>query len=286
LGLPSLTIVGLVRNGGPDLPASLAAAAAICDASEQACCIIVTNDNTDDTDRNLAEWASTRTNAKIIRCDGIAKLYPDRIDRIAHLRNVALSEARRRSPQPELLVVMDLDGLNVHVSPQDIARSVAGAPRDWAGLFANQDGPYYDLYALRKPGWVSDRFWRAVTATPKARGLKGVLIRLTQRHWRKRIRGMVRARQYAVPADAGFIPVESAFGGLGIYRFRALDGLAYGSRNEKGERVCEHVVLNRFIAARGGGLYIDAGLRNRCPEDHFGRDKALSGLPFPAKLRT
>jgi hypothetical protein len=153
-------------------------------------------------------------------------------------------------------------------------------------LFANQNGPYYDLYALRKPGWVTDRFWRAITATPKARGLSGVLSRLTQRRWRKRVRAMVRARQFLIPRDAGFIPVASAFGGFGIYRFEALDGLTYGSRNDQGETVCEHVVLNRRIAARGGKLYIDANLVNRCPEDHFGRDKALSGLPFPAKLRT
>ncbi|MDX2202922.1 MAG: hypothetical protein NW223_09235 [Hyphomicrobiaceae bacterium] len=284
--LPPLAVLGLVRNGGMGLGSTLAAISRICAASERAHCIIVTNDNTDDTDRVLEAWAHGEPNAKILRFDGIAARFPERIDRMAYLRNQALDAARSINPTPQLAIVMDLDGLNAGLEPTDIGRALATAPEPWAAIFANQDGAYYDLYALRKPGWVTDGFWRAIHPAKRRSRMARLLDRLCGRSRRRRVRAMVRARQYLVPADAGFIPVQSAFGGLGIYRLAALQTIGYGSRDESGRTVCEHVVLNRAIPAAHGRLFISAALRNASPQDHFDRDRELSGLPFPLKLRT
>jgi hypothetical protein len=83
-----------------------------------------------------------------------------------------------------------------------------------------------------------------------------------------------RPRVFSLPKEAAPVSVDSAFGGLGIYKMRSAIGGAY--RGEREIRVtphgsaelqmtvqlCEHVPFNRRITKNGGRLFIVPSLIN------------------------
>lgn len=286
--LPPLIVCGAARNVGSAISASLAAVDRICAASVMGRSVIVTNDNDDTTALHLETWRSGGEGRTVHVVDGLLAAIPDRIDRLAFVRNIYLIDAARMTPRPELVVVVDLDEVAIEVDPVMIARAIDTAPPDWAGLFASQDGPYYDLLALRRQGWVTGDVWHDVGVA--TRWTRSFPVRAANLLCRRRlipaihrhaIRRIVWGRQYHLPANHGAIEVDSAFGGVGIYRRKALDGVWYGSRDRDGATECEHVVLHRQIRVRGAKLYISSALRLRPPSEHIGMG---SGKPPPGGL--
>lgn len=75
--------------------------------------------------------------------------------------------------------------------------------------------------------------------------------------------------------------MDSAFGGLGLYRYEAAIVAKYDSRTSFEEVTCEHVPFNKVAASRGGRLYICPSMLNAAPEEHLGPG---SGAPFPRHL--
>jgi hypothetical protein len=70
--------------------------------------------------------------------------------------------------------------------------------------------------------------------------------------------------------QAEWIEVESAFGGLAIYRREALlEGRYNGVRD--GEGICEHVPLHAELRAKGRRIFINPALINANRTDHSGR---------------
>ena len=88
----------------------------------------------------------------------------------------------------------------------------------------------------------------------------------------------IHSRQYRIPPEHPWIPVRSAFGGLGLYRSVALDGHWYDSGPRYGRPVCEHVRLHQRMVDVGARLYIVPELLNTAPPGHLGPG---SGNPLP-----
>ena len=64
-----------------------------------------------------------------------------------------------------------------------------------------------------------------------------------------------------MPKKLGLIEVDSAFGGLGIYKKEAFISATYiGS--EDGKDICEHVPFHRSLKKKGYRLFINAALTN------------------------
>lgn len=59
-----------------------------------------------------------------------------------------------------------------------------------------------------------------------------------------------------------WIAVDSAFGGLAIYRRSLLDAARYRGKDENNEIVCEHVWLHRQLKANGARLFINPRMIN------------------------
>ena len=283
--LPRLAICGVVRNAESQLRASLNVIDKICQCSERADAIVVTNDNEDDTSKILADWRSQNEAAKIIDCAGAIDAFPNRIDRLAFARNMYLSALRGGSEPVDLVIVMDLDGVNAKVEASAIEHAVVSAPKDWVGIFANQDKAYYDLYALRREDWVNSDVWDEYTKSTK--WMKNILFRVFNRlamQWPRKailnwlLNKHVYEKQFRISASSPFIPVQSAFGGLGIYRFAAIEGAWYSSRDLSGAVICEHVNFHRQLSRSGGQLYICPSLINSTPSEHVG---PKSGNMFP-----
>lgn len=182
------------------------------------------------------------------------------------------------SPPPpypgEFTVILDLDGLNAGLNTNSLYNALL-RPLRWDALFANQTGPYYDIYALRCEDWCNIDVWQHIRDEMK--------FRLFGRHSRKckLIEKEIHARQYNIPPDTPLIPVKSAFGGLGIYRTEALRGLRYSCKDKNGRMTCEHVPLHLAMKKRGANLFIDPNLLNSTPKEHIGRN---SGADFPISL--
>jgi hypothetical protein len=168
--------------------------------------------------------------------------------------------------------VLDLDDVNTHpISCHQFEEAVDFLEKTpaAAGVFANQLIAYYDIWALRSGGWCSADCWKQVAAKPD--WLSPALAKTIYIH----------ARQAVIPERAQPIRVESAFGGLAIYKLSSTANCNYQGLHADGTELCEHVTFNEQISARGGELYIYPGLLNQTSNAHlfnpvhFGRRERL-----------
>jgi hypothetical protein len=67
--------------------------------------------------------------------------------------------------------------------------------------------------------------------------------------------------------------VDSAFGGLAIYRRHALKDVRYIGLNDDGSEVCEHVTLNKQIKEKGCKIYINPKMINGYPSSQYVKSK-------------
>ena len=78
----------------------------------------------------------------------------------------------------------------------------------------------------------------------------------------------VYSRMIEIGEADDWIEVDSAFGGLGIYKIDFLRGLRYKGLNDHGEELCEHVPFHKAIKANGGRIFINPSLINAELTDH------------------
>ena len=71
-----------------------------------------------------------------------------------------------------------------------------------------------------------------------------------------------------LPQDSDWIEVDSAFGGLAIYRREALLSGIYSGKNALGKPICEHVTLHEHIREKGFKIFINPKLINCKKTDH------------------
>jgi hypothetical protein len=273
----SAIFCGVVRNGGSALQPSLDALDSVREVFARSKFIVVTNDNSDGTDDVLSKWQRKLSLNVTIHADGLIDAFPDRVDRICAARNIYMAEVHGELVvKPwDYVIVADLDGPNQNLDAVWF-RNLSDIQFQWNALFANQSGPYYDLFALRHQDWCPGDCWAEVDdilpplirRIPVLRGL----------HRRRLARRLIAPRQHLIPPSHEPIAVASAFGGLGIYRANAVIGCWYGSRTRGGKPVCEHVVFNRKVRKNGGKMYIMPSLLNMSPTEHLSNS---SGTPFP-----
>jgi FkbM family methyltransferase len=223
--------------------------------------VIVENDSADDTRERLQAFARSRDNVRLIDADGLDQSHPRRGDRLAVARNFYVEALRdERYSDFDDLVVLDFDDVNSR--PIDTEAFIAARRWLWEepnrrGVFANSAPFYYDLWPLRHPTWCPDDCWGRVREEQSAIGLD------------EAVRRYVADRQIAIPADTAPIMVDSAFGGLGIYRREATLGGTYVGLDPDNEEVCDHVSFNAAAKGSDGVLAIYPPLQNQSPVEHI-----------------
>lgn len=206
---------------------------------------VVESDSTDDTLDVLERLSESRSNFEYVSKGSLRSVFPSVAERLAYCRNLYLERARELGV--DFLIVADLDGV-VQRLPEGLLGNLLTEDDDWAGLFANQLGPYYDLAALRHSDWVAaDPFSYA-----------NFLVTLGYSR-REASRKAISERMLVIPPTGERIRVDSAFGGLGIYRMSAVGEFKYAAQLD-GSSVCEHVPLNAAISRAGTTLYIEPRL--------------------------
>ncbi len=181
----------------------------------------------------------------------LEETIPNRIDRLIFCRNRYINEIRSnlRFRNAQYILMIDLDNRNSMLNTNSIRRSIENS-RDWAALFCNQKGRYYDILALRHPFWCPRSVWEEISWLSK----------IVSKGEAKKI--AVHSRMIKVPSHSDLIPVQSAYGGLAIYKTSYL--LDHDFSREPNDSLwdIDFVILNRKIIRSGGKLFIDPQLIN------------------------
>jgi hypothetical protein len=116
---------------------------------------------------------------------------------------------------------------------------------------ANQAAPYYDIYALRHPEWSPNDGWH-YESNLRSKGMNPLSAR----------EKAIYSRMITIDPRGEWIPVDSAFGGLAIYKRELFENARYSSVLPNGDHVCEHVTLHHTMRLAGARLFINPALVN------------------------
>ena len=266
-----LWVVGCAQNCAADLEAVLANIQALRGLFRHSRLLVLENDSSDATRQLLAAHGQVDPGLRALALTGLNGRIPVKTVRLAHLRNGALAWLRRQGAleQEALVLVLDLDGVNA--APWDLGRFAEVLEWFWpqreaAAVFANQRGPYYDLWALRHPQLCPDDIWERMLEARLADATTpdGALFEQ-----------VIGPRQLSFEPSLPPFQVESAFGGLGFYKSQWLQACAmpyvgettrWLERQGRPELIrwqcAEHVSFHAGLRAAGGSLWIHPALLN------------------------
>lgn len=210
--------------------------------------LIIESDSDDKTVNLLQKLSEKRLEFLYLSLGNLEQNIPSRTARIAHCRNIYMDFLDKEARDEDIVLIADLDGAN-----RDLTKSRLEAiwnRTDWDVCTANQQFAYFDVWALRAKGW-SESDWMEEYKQLIEEGIRS----------HKALRIALYAKMKHISENSDWIPVDSAFGGLGVYRFRAIRGLRY--RGEiNGREICEHVTFHRSARERGARIFIVPGLIN------------------------
>lgn len=219
--------------------------------------LIIESDSDDNTIEVLRELESLVENFRFISLGTMRNRIPDRTKRIAYCRNKYMEEfdSDPEYQNSDFTIIADFDGMNSCIT--DKAIDSCWTRDDWDVATANQWGPYYDIFALRHPLWSPNNCWEAQVFLASM-GLSEDESKSVA----------VYSRMLQIPEEGEWIEVDSAFGGLAIYKTEAIKGLRYVGADSHGNEMCEHVNFHKLIKDRGGRIFINPRLINAELTDH------------------
>lgn len=212
--------------------------------------IVVESDSSDGTLRELEKISRDYIDFRYITLGNLQNRIPERTIRIAKSRNAAFSLMHNYPSEDFSYVLLaDLDGRNLDISESAILSCFD--LEGWDMCAANQLGPYYDIWGLRHITWSPNDCWKNYDDLSE-------------------VFGEVSARKIAIESKMIFIhpksrpiEVQSAFGGLALYRREILDGHKYSEKLVDGREICDHVDLNLKLSNLGHRLLINPKMINR-----------------------
>lgn len=233
-----------VRPSARDLPGVLGNLEALSSLYDRSAFVFVEDDASEADKAIVRDWAASRPEAAIVRMDGPAGTQTERL---AACRNAYMDHIRR-SPLASYdhLVVLDAGEIN----SKSIDLESFDRARDWleqnhaAAGFANSQPFYHDIWALRHPTWCPGDIMAEIERERPTLGKAAAEERYCF------------SRQIPIAPTAAPIDVQSAYGGLAIYRMGDALDARYVGRTEDGRQVCEHVAFNLDVGRSGRRLAI------------------------------
>jgi hypothetical protein len=240
LSTKKIAFLGTARDCASRLPSTLSKLGELTALFAQSQIVVYENDSKDGTDTLLATYAQQGT-LTAIQETGIATLLPLRTERLAYGRN-RLLDFVLGGPSLDYVCWLDMDGL------VDARFSVNGFLSNfqnesaWDAVFPISTPLYYDIWALRDDVMCSgDVVWNSVHKYNAA-------LSTTTTH--------AVVHQLAPGNIHGWVPVKSAFGGLGLYKFDMIGKGRYSGLQGNAE-ICEHVPYHAGLIEAGARLYIN-----------------------------
>jgi hypothetical protein len=214
-----LVIGGIVRDTAQFLPRVLA-----CLEKLEARLVVpptyvfYENDSTDSSVDILERFLHDR-DGKIVSEKNIQAKFPKRTVRLAYARNKLQSMCVSYG---NVFMMLDMDNVCVNIDTRAVVQCL-NEPSKWDVATANQRGQYYDLWALRTAG-KSNNCWHNDRCPDHA-----------LRAWFGDVPGV---GHRSISTDRDYIYVESAFGGLGLYKWSYWKAGRFVALQD---RDCEHV---------------------------------------------
>lgn len=263
----NILVAGLARNCGKTIAKDVNRISVALTKFKSVEWLIIESDSNDNTISVLDILSKNTPFFRYISLGKLREKIPSRTERIAYCRNKYLDELKKNSRYENIdfVLIADLDGINSHVNEASI--SSCWEHNNWDVCTANQTGPYYDVWALRHPAWSPNDCWEQYEFLIKHKVSRS-----------KALNNAVYSRMIFIERNAPWIEVESAFGGLAIYKKMTLVTSQYiGVRND-GKEICEHVELHRQINEKGYKIFINPNLINSNYTEHSNNTKCIPQL--------
>lgn len=240
--------------------------------------LVVESDSDDTSIKELNSIKAEKANFDFIQLGNLKEQFESRTDLLAYARNAYLREiiSNKKYQNVDFVAIADLNNLNRKLSARAV-NSVFDLPGP-AMFTANQNGPYYDIWALRHNLWSPNDCWEQLSFYRKYSSKANLTLKTA-----------VNLRMLNIPAESGPIEVESAFGGFAIMpRSYICNSLMYEGKTPSGKEVCEHVNFCRVIRENGGRIFVAPSMINTTLTDHSFRVTWFYGiyrnLKYPAKF--
>lgn len=238
-----ICLAGSVRNCASYLPGLFAEISEQKDIFDEFHFIFAENDSSDGSAELLASFAREFQCGQALLLPSLEERFPQRTDRIGYTRQLCLDEARKLNwtREDDYFILIDCDDVTNGLSLQKIRDVIVRSTFEWHALFANTEGAYYDLFALRHPVWCPNDPLQELEQRPSFMS------------WDDAHRLYIRSRRITISPDQAPIPVISAFGGIGIYKLNALASASYAPSQVNDYETCEHIWLHETMRQSGHG---------------------------------
>ena len=219
--------------------------------------LIIESDSKDKTVEKLKNINRKMQNFRFYSFGILSNKISKRTERIAYCRNKYIEEINNNPiySDVEYVIVADVDGMNNKLTPDGLLS--CWKRNDWDVCTTNQAGPYYDIWALRHKEWCPGDCWSEFNFL-QDKGLS----------YRDALFSAVHSRMITISEDEPWLEVDSAFGGLAVYKKKSLQNTEYIGLDKDGEEVCEHVHLHAQIKESGGSIFINPKLVNTDNSHH------------------
>lgn len=257
---PKVIVVGLVRNCENSLAKEYLKIISACSSLEIVDSFFVESDSSDKSVELLKSMALQNLDFHFISLGNLVTTIPHRIERIRFCRNEYVKYIRSSYDEDSLdyVLVADMDGINSALSKSAIESCFT--EDNWDVLFSNQLFGISDLLALRASNWMEEDYLIELERSrvnlrnmPESRNIFKRLVQYLR--YDKTRKNIIYDRMRCLGISRNFIPVDSAFGGIGIYKSWCFFMANYNNDGHPHE--CEHVSFHRNLQAKGARMYIN-----------------------------
>ena len=218
---------------------------------------ILEGDSIDDS-KVILEKYKKYSEINLVTENNLEVKLPNRVERIAYCRNLLLKEIKDKKTSYDFYIPLDLDvELFSQISTDDFLKILARVKKDddIDALFPFSVPFYYDLAALRSVGWMEEDIWIRFNKMAKKLKIGKIFLRIF----------LIFNKQIKQPRSRKLIQVESAFGGIGLYKLKEgiSDLYKYGLTDKAVS--ADHIVFNSYFNKK----YIDPKWTVRAPLEHI-----------------
>lgn len=260
-----ILLVGTVRNVSATLRAEVMQKKRLFENLGKVNVYLVESDSSDQTREILAQLTQADPTIQFCTLGDISQTIPDRIERLRNCRNAYVDYIRKFPKDTwEFVVVLDWDGMNSRLSLDGIQNTLLRS-NEWDACFPVQSHGYYDLLALREKIWMPQNPLQLIRQEISSLDLDARDVSLIKKLFNEYRKDRIRKRQLyekmkVFHHQRELIEVESAFGGMGIYRSEIFQEVNY-DKYEKDEG-CEHVDFNKRALSFGYRIRINPAMIN------------------------
>jgi glycosyltransferase involved in cell wall biosynthesis len=271
----TIAVVGIVKNIEKNIKQDVRRIESALSRFENIKWFLVESNSTDDSQKVLRKLSETYENFHFITISS-GSIQESRILGMADGRNRYLQELRENQTffDCEYVAVADFNGLNDLLNQNAIDSCFVR--QNWDVCCANQNGPYYDIWALRHPLWSPNDCWQ-----------EHEFLRQYIKYPERALYAAVQSRMIKIPKNSDWLEVDSAFGGFAIYKREMMLKSSYSAFDNHGNIICEHVPFHNALRNLGAHIFINPAMINTKFTDHNSaiklKNKMLRQLMYPLK---